>query len=171
MAERAYSVLFLCTRNSARSIMAECLLNRIGAGRFVAYSAGSHPGDGPLPDVVDLLDRSGFDVAQVRSKSWDAFAAPDAAPLDFVFTLCDQAAGETCPVWPGQPMTGHWPFPDPAKASGSKAERRAFVADVMRQINNRLGIFVNLPIASLDRMSLQRRIDELGRDDATQSAP
>jgi protein-tyrosine-phosphatase len=116
-----------------------------------------------MPEVVDLLTRSGFDVETVRSKGWNDFAGPDAPALDFVFTLCDEAAGETCPVWPGQPMTAHWPFQDPAKLEGSVAERRAAIADIFRQINTRLSIFINLPLDTLDRMSLQRRLDELGK--------
>lgn len=164
MTQPVYNVLFLCTRNSARSIIAECLLNQLGAGRFHGHSAGSWPAGALQPEVVELLDRSGFDTAGLYSKSWDAFAGPGAPALDFVFTLCDQAAGEACPVWPGQPMTAHWPFPDPAAVAGSAAEKRAFVADVFRQIHNRIAIFVNLPIASLDRMSLQARLDGLGRD-------
>jgi protein-tyrosine-phosphatase len=169
MTDRVFNVLFLCTRNSARSIMAECILNRIGEGRFRAFSAGSHPTGELMPEAVALLARSGFDTDQVRSKSWDEFATAGAPQLDFVFTLCDEAAGETCPVWPGQPMTAHWPFPDPATFEGSEAEKHAFVADVFRQINNRLGIFINLPIASLDRMSLQTEIDRLGRTTAETS--
>lgn len=165
MSTRLFHVLFLCTHNSGRSIMAECILNRIGGDKFRAYSAGSHPSGSLNPNVVSLLERDGFDTSCLRSKSWDAFTGADAPALDFVFTLCDDAAGETCPVWPGQPMTAHWPFPDPAKAQGTEAEKRAFVADVYRQINTRLAIFVNLPIATLDRMSLQHRLDDLGRAD------
>lgn len=170
MSDRVYNVLFLCTGNSARSVMAECLLNQLGAGRFRAFSAGSHPKGRILPEVADLLARSGFDVGRLRSKSWDEFAGADAPALDFVFTLCDDAAGEVCPVWPGRPLTAHWPFPDPAKAEGTEAERRAQVADVFRQISNRLGIFVNLPLDSLERMSLQQRIDQLGRTSANENA-
>lgn len=170
MSERVYDVLFLCTGNSARSLMAESLLNRIGEGRFRAHSAGSRPSGRPMPEVVELLARSGFDISGLRSKSWAEFADAGGPKLDFVFTLCDAAAGESCPVWPGRPVTAHWPFPDPASCQGTEAERRAFVTDVFHQINTRLGIFVNLPIASLDRMSLQTRIDELGRDTASQSA-
>ena len=163
MAQPVYNTLFLCTRNSARSIIAECLLNQLGAGRFRAWSAGSYPAGALQPEVADLLARSGFDTGQLRSKNWSEFAAPEGPALDFVFTLCDQAAGEVCPVWPGQPMTAHWPFPDPATFEGSQAEKRAFVADVFRQIHNRIAIFVNLPIASLDRLSLQARLDQMGR--------
>ncbi len=167
MSQPVYNVLFLCTRNSARSIIAECLLNKLGEGRFGAHSAGSWPAGALQPAVRELLERSGFDTGTLRSKSWNEYAAPDAPALDFVFTLCDQAAGETCPVWPGQPMTAHWPFPDPAAFEGSEAEKRAFVADVFRQIHNRIGIFVNLPIASLDKLSLQARLDDLGGDAQT----
>jgi arsenate reductase len=163
-----YNVLFLCTHNSARSIMAECILTRIGQGTFRAFSAGAHPSGALNPDVVDLLHRSGFDTTELRSKSWDAFARPGDIDLDFVFTLCDRAAGEPCPVWPGQPMTAHWPFPDPALFQGGEAERRAFIADIFKQIQTRLSIFVNLPIASLDRLSLQRRLDEMAHAPTTQ---
>lgn len=164
--DRVFNVLFLCTRNSARSILAEAVLNKLGGGQFRAFSAGSQPGDAPLPDVLDLLQRSGHDTSSLYSKSWDAFAGPDAPALDFVFTLCDSAAGESCPVWPGQPMTAHWPFDDPARATGTSAERRAALAEIFRQIHTRLSIFINLPLASLDRMSLQHRLDELGQEPA-----
>jgi protein-tyrosine-phosphatase len=170
MSDRVYTVLFLCTHNSARSIMAEAILNQIGQGRFRAYSAGSWPAGRLQPEVVELLGRSGFATDGLSSKSWDVFAAPEGPALDFVFTLCDQAAGETCPVWPGQPMTAHWPFPDPSRFDGSEAEKRAFVADVFRQIHNRLSIFINLPIASLDRLALQSRLDALGRTRGPDSA-
>ncbi len=156
-----YNILFLCTHNSARSIMAECILNRIGEGTFGAFSAGAHPSGALNQDVVDLLHRSGFDTTELRSKSWDEFASPSDIKMDFVFTLCDRAAAEACPVWPGQPMSAHWPFPDPALFKGSAAERRAFIADVYKQIQQRLSIFVNLPLASLDRLSLQHRLDEM----------
>jgi protein-tyrosine-phosphatase len=168
MTRRLYNVLFLCTHNSARSIMAETILNHIGEGKFVAHSAGSHPRGQVNPYVIELLEKTGFDTSKLYSKSWDQFAEADAPDLDFVFTLCDDAAGEVCPVWPGQPMTAHWPFPDPSSFEGSEAEKRAFVANVYRQINTRLGIFANLPIASLDRMSLQRRIEMLSRDQDTE---
>jgi protein-tyrosine-phosphatase len=165
-----YNVLFLCTHNSARSIMAECMLNQEGGETFRAYSAGSHPAGSLNPDVVALLARSGIDMETLYSKSWDEFASPSGIRLDFVFTLCDRAAGETCPVWPGQPMTAHWPFPDPAAFEGTEAARRAFVADLLAQIRRRIGIFVNLPIASLDRLSLQRKLDALGEDRETETA-
>ena len=158
-----YNVLFLCTGNSARSIMAECILEREGGGRFRAFSAGSHPAGKLNPVALALLKRLGFDTGGLRSKRWDGFAAPGAPTLDFVFTVCDDAAGELCPVWPGQPMTAHWGVPDPAAAAGSDAERAAFTADVFRMLNNRISIFVSLPLASLDRLSLQRRLQEIGR--------
>ena len=157
-----YNVLFLCTGNSARSIMAECILEREGGGRFRAFSAGSHPAGKLNPVALALLKRLGFDTGGLRSKRWDEFAAPGAPTLDFVFTVCDDAAGELCPVWPGQPMTAHWGVPDPAAAAGSDAEGAAFTADVFRMLNNRISIFVSLPLASLDRLSLQRRLQEIG---------
>ncbi|MEX0922105.1 MAG: arsenate reductase ArsC [Rhodovibrionaceae bacterium] len=162
MAEKTYNVLFLCTGNSARSVMAECVLNRLGNGRFQAYSAGSHPAGEINPYTLQLLKRFNFDTAALRSKSWDVFAAADAPKLDFVFTVCDNAAGEVCPIWPGQPMTAHWGFPDPAAFEGTPAETGVFFAEVFGQIQRRLEIFVSLPIASLDKLSLQRRLDEIG---------
>ncbi len=159
----AYNVLFLCTGNSARSIMAECILEREGGGRFRAFSAGSHPAGKLNAVALALLKRLNFDTGGLRSKSWDEFAAPGAPMLDFVFTVCDDAAGELCPVWPGQPVTAHWGVPDPAAAAGSDAERAAFTADVFRMLSNRISIFVSLPLASLDRLSLQRRLQEIGR--------
>lgn len=163
-----YNVLFLCTGNSARSIMAECILNREGAGRFRAFSAGSHPTGTVNPLALSLLQRLNFQTGTLRSKGWDEFAAPGAPTLDFVFTVCDDAAGEVCPVWPGQPMTAHWGVPDPAAATGSLAERAAMVADVFRMLNNRISIFVNLPIASLDRLTLAKRLSDIGQ---TRDAP
>jgi len=163
MTTAPYNVLFLCTHNAGRSIIAECLLRRLAANRFAAFSAGSQPSGRINPIVRDLLERHGFDVSDLRSKSWDAFTGPDAPRFDFVFTLCDDAAGETCPVFPGQPLTAHWPFADPSQAAGSEAEKRAFVADIFRQIQRRLEIFVHLPLASLDRLSAKRRLDDLGR--------
>jgi arsenate reductase (thioredoxin) len=157
------NVLFLCTHNSARSIMAECILGRLGAGKFRAYSAGSHPSGKVNPVALDLLRKENYKVDALTSKSWDEFAKPGAPKLDFVFTVCDQAAGEVCPVWPGQPMTAHWCLPDPAQAQGNEAERRLAFADTLRMLNQRIGIFVNLPLSSLNRMSLQRRLDAIGR--------
>ncbi|MFQ3622558.1 MAG: metalloregulator ArsR/SmtB family transcription factor [Acetobacteraceae bacterium] len=159
---RIFTVLFLCTGNSSRSIMAESILNREGMGRFRAFSAGSHPKGEIDPQTLDLLKRLNYPTEGLRSKSWDEFAAPGAPELDFVFTVCDDAAGEICPAWPGQPMTAHWGVPDPGKFEGSAAERAVFVSDVYRMLANRIGIFVNLPMKSLDRLSLQKRLDEIG---------
>jgi arsenate reductase len=160
--QKTYNVLFLCTGNSARSIMAEAILERLGAGRFKGYSAGSHPTGQVNPYALDLLKSFNHPTDGLRSKSWDEFAVPGAPQMDFVFTVCNNAAGEVCPVWPGQPMTAHWPFRDPAAAEGTEAEKRQVFAEVYGQIHNRVGIFVNLPIVSLDRLSLQRRLRDLG---------
>ncbi|MDX2104457.1 MAG: metalloregulator ArsR/SmtB family transcription factor [Alphaproteobacteria bacterium] len=159
---KVYSVLFLCNHNSARSIMAEQILTRVGMGRFRAFSAGSHPTGRINPFVAELLTKLGYDLSNARSKTWEEFATPDAPQLDFVITVCDQAAGEVCPIWPGQPMTAHWGFPDPSAATGSDAEKAAFTADVYRMIQRRLEAFANLPIASLDSLTLQTRMDSLG---------
>src|SRR5947209_18090850 len=157
-----FNVLFLCTGNSARSIMAEAILNRAGRGNFRAFSAGSQPKGQVHPYTLDLLRKLHFDVSGLRSKSWNEFAGPDAPKLDFVFTVCDNAANETCPVWPGQPMTAHWGVPDPAAATGKEAEIRFAFADTMRMLTNRINIFVSLPLRSLDAISLQRRLDAIG---------
>ena len=162
-ADRAFNVLFLCTGNSARSIIAEAIMNRNGLGRFRAYSAGSHPKGDIHPYAIDLLRATNFKTDGLRSKSWDEFAQPGGPDLDFVFTVCDDAAAEVCPTWPGQPMTAHWGVPDPAKATGTEAERRYAFSDTMRMLNSRISVFVSLPIAKLDRLSLQRRLDEIGR--------
>jgi len=159
--DKIYNVLFLCTGNSARSIMAEAILNRAGAGRFKAWSAGSAPRGRIHPYAADLLKHQGYPLDGLRSKSWDEFDTADAPKMDFVFTVCDDAAHETCPVWPGQPMTAHWGVPDPAAAEGSEAEKRFAFADAFRMLNTRIGLFVNLPIRSLDRLSLQRRLDDI----------
>ncbi|MFV3131007.1 arsenate reductase ArsC [Niveispirillum sp. KHB5.9] len=159
-----HTVLFLCTHNSARSVMAEAILNRMGQGRFQAFSAGSHPSGRINPFVHDLLVRLGHDLSGARSKDWAEFARPGAPHLDFIITVCDQAAGEVCPVWPGQPMTAHWGFPDPSGATGTDAEKAAFTADIYRMIERRLGIFTSLPLAALDRMALKRRLDLMGRE-------
>jgi arsenate reductase len=163
MPEKVFNVLFICTGNSARSILAEAILAREGRGKFRAFSAGSHPKGAVHPYAIDLLKRMNFPVEGMRSKSWDEFAKPGAPPLDFAFTVCDSAAGEVCPVWPGQPMTAHWGLPDPAAAEGSEAAKRAAFAEAFRMLNNRISIFVNLPIASLDKLSLKKRLDEIGR--------
>jgi protein-tyrosine-phosphatase len=162
MTEKIYNVLFLCTGNSARSILAESVLNRLGRGRFHAYSAGSCPRGAVNPYALDLLRRQNYPVDALRSKSWDEFAAPGAPELDFVFTVCDNAAGEVCPIWPGQPMTAHWGLPDPAAVEGSEAEKRLAFADSMRLLHNRIGSFVSLPLESLDKLSLQNRLRAIG---------
>jgi protein-tyrosine-phosphatase len=164
MAQKPYRVLFLCTGNSARSILAECVLARVGAGRFEAHSAGSFPKGHVHPYALELLERQNYPTAHLRSKSWDELAGPRAEPLDFVFTVCDNAAGEQCPVWPGQPMTAHWGLPDPAAVVGSEAEKRLAFADTLRMLHNRITIFVSLPLGSLDKLSLRRRLDAIGRD-------
>jgi len=156
-------VLFLCTGNSARSIMAEAILNREGKGRFRAFSAGSHPKGEVNPYTLRLLERLNYDTHGARSKSWDEFAGEGAPDMDFVFTVCDDAAGEVCPVWPGQPMTAHWGVPDPASVTGSDAEKAAAFADIYRILSTRISVFVSLPIASLDRLTLQRRLDAIGK--------
>jgi arsenate reductase len=163
MTDSRYNVLFLCTGNSARSILAEAVLNRLGAGRFRAFSAGSFPKGEVHPYAMQLLQRQNYATAQLRSKSWNEFAGPGAEPLDFVFTVCDNAAGEVCPLWPGQPMTAHWGLPDPAAVQGNEAQRRLAFADTLRMLHNRIGIFVSLPLESLDKLSLQQRLREIGR--------
>ena len=159
---KTYNVLFLCTGNSARSVMAETLLNHWGNGRFHAFSAGSHPAGRIHPLTIDLLERLNFPVAGLRSKGWDEFALPGAPVMDFVFTVCDQAAGEVCPIWPGQPISAHWGFPDPAAFTGTEAEKRAFFAEVFRQIESRVRIFAALPVERLDRLALQREVRRIG---------
>jgi arsenate reductase (thioredoxin) len=158
-----YNVLFLCTGNSARSIMAEAILNRAGQGKFRAFSAGSQPKGRVHPYTLDLLRRLNYDVTGMRSKSWNEFSRPGGPKLDFVFTVCDNAAQETCPVWPGQPMTAHWGVPDPAAASGNEAEVRLAFADTLRMLTNRINIFVSLPLRSLDQLTLQRQLDSIGK--------
>jgi protein-tyrosine-phosphatase len=163
MSERVFNVLFLCTHNSARSIIAECIINSLGRGKFKGFSAGSHPRGAVNPFALQLLQRLNYDLSTLRSKSWDEFAAPGAPQLDFVFTVCDDAANETCPVWPGQPMTAHWGLPDPSAVTGTEAERRQAFADTHRMLYQRVGIFVNLPFKELDKLSLQKRLDDIGR--------
>jgi protein-tyrosine-phosphatase len=162
MVDRPFNVLFLCTGNSARSVMAEAILNRIGAAKFQAYSAGSQPQGHVHAETLKLLQGLGFDTARLRSKSWGEFARPGAPPLDFVFTVCDNAAGETCPVWPGQPMTAHWGIPDPAAAEGTPAEIALAFKDAYRALSRRIGAFAALPIRSLDALSLQARLRAIG---------
>ncbi|MCF3629318.1 arsenate reductase ArsC [Thalassospiraceae bacterium LMO-SO8] len=157
-----FNVLFLCTKNSARSILAEAALNRLGAGRFKAFSAGSQPAGQVNPYALDLLRNQNFPTADLRSKSWDEFSQPGAPQMDFVFTVCDNAANEVCPIWPGQPMSAHWGVPDPAAVEGTEAVKRAAFAETMRFMNNRISIFVNLPLRSLDRMTLKKRLDAIG---------
>lgn len=163
MNQRSFNVLFLCTGNSVRSIMAEAILNREGVGRFKAFSAGSHPAGEVDRRAIALLKALNHPTDDCRSKSWDEFAEPDAPALDFVFTVCDTAADEVCPLWPGQPMTAHWGVPDPKHHGGSEAEVAAAYADTYRMLTSRISIFVNLPIASLDRLSLQKRLDDIGK--------
>jgi arsenate reductase (thioredoxin) len=162
MADHPFNVLFLCTGNSARSIMAEAILNELGAGKFRAFSAGSQPKGWVHPETLRLLQSLGYDTSRFRSKSWSEFADPGAPLLDFVFTVCDSAAGETCPVWPGQPMTAHWGVPDPAEAQGSPAEIALAFKDAYRMLNHRIGIFTSLPLRSLDQLSLQQKLREIG---------
>jgi arsenate reductase len=160
--DRAYSVLFLCTGNSARSILAECIINDVGQGRFKGYSAGSDPKGEVHPYARDLLDKLNYPTEQLRSKSWDEFAGDDARPLDFIFTVCDNAAGEVCPIWPGQPMSAHWGLPDPAAATGTEAEQRLAFTDAHRWLHHRISTFVNLPFQSLDKLMLQQRLADIG---------
>jgi len=160
--DRPLNVLFLCTHNSARSIIAECVMNRLGIGKFKGFSAGSQPSGRIHPYALDLLTHLNYDTRALRSKSWDEFARPDAPALDFVFTVCDVTANEICPVWPGQPMSAHWGLPDPAAAGGNETERRFAFADTHRMLYQRISIFTNLPLASIDMLSLQQHLDGIG---------
>jgi protein-tyrosine-phosphatase len=162
VAERPFNVLFLCTGNSARSIMAEAILNQLGAGNFHAFSAGSQPKGEVHPETIRLLQGLGYDTSVLRSKSWSEFARPGAPPLDFAFTVCDNAAGETCPVWPGQPMTAHWGIPDPAAAEGAPAEIALAFKEAYRLLHHRIGVFTALPLRALDHLSLQHKLREIG---------
>jgi protein-tyrosine-phosphatase len=163
MPPESYNVLFLCTGNSARSIMCEAILSAMGAGRFKAFSAGSHPAGRVNPYAIELLQRNRLPTESLRSKKWDEFAAPGAPRLHFVFTVCDQAAAEMCPVWPGQPMTAHWGVPDPAAVQGSDDEKRkAFVA-TFAALSRRISLFVSLPLHRLDQLALKRKLDDIGR--------
>ncbi len=163
MAERILNVLFLCTGNSARSVMAECALNRWGKGRFHAFSAGSHPKGAIHPLTLELLARLNYETPALRSKSWDEFARPGAAPLDFVFTVCDNAAGEACPVWPGHPITAHWGVRDPVAFVGTEEEKRRFFYRIYLELDNRVRLFASLPFGSLDKMALAHQVAEIGK--------
>ena len=169
--DRPLSVLFLCTHNSARSVIAECIINRLGNGRFKGYSAGSQPRGTVHPYAFDLLKQLNYDTSQLRSKSWEEFAFAGAPELDFVFTVCDDAANETCPIWPGQPMSAHWGVPDPSAEDGTESERRFAFADTHRMLFQRISIFTALPLAGLDRLSLQKRLDDIGRSKAISPEP
>jgi len=158
-----YNVLFLCTGNSARSIIAEAIMNRLGNPRFTAYSAGSQPKGEVHPYTIDLLKGLNHPMDGLRSKSWEEFTGPDAPEMDFVFTVCDNAAAEACPIWPGQPMSAHWGVPDPAAVEGNEALRRAAFNDTYRMLQQRISIFVNLPLSSLDRVALKTHLDDIGK--------
>jgi arsenate reductase len=164
MSDHVFNVLFLCTGNSARSILAEAILNRVGQGRFKAFSAGSQPKGEVHPYALQLLKSLNHDTSFARSKSWEEFAVPGAPEMNFVFTVCDNAANEACPVWPGQPMTAHWGVPDPAAAQGTEAEKHLAFADTYRMLNNRISIFTSLPMNTIDKLALQKRLDEIGRN-------
>ncbi|KUM23311.1 hypothetical protein AU467_10285 [Mesorhizobium loti] len=164
MSGQIYNVLFLCNANSARSIMGEAILNRLGAGRFKAYSAGANPRGTVNPYTLELLESLNYDTSFARSKSWDEFSRPGAPEMNFIFTVCDNTANESCPVWPGHPMTALWAVPDPAKAGGTGAEQHLAFAEAFRMMSNRISLFINLPISSLDHMALQQHLEEIGRD-------
>jgi len=164
MDHRPFNVLFLCTGNSARSLMAEAILARVGAGKFTGYSAGSRPAKSIHPQTLNLLRRMNYEMTALRSKSWDEFAQPGAPELDFVFTICDDAAREECPKWPGQPMSAHWPVPDPVRVTGDDAQIGLAFADAYRMLNNRISIFTALPVRELDKVTLQAKIDSIGKD-------
>ena len=161
--KRPFNVLFLCTGNSARSIMAEAIMNRVGAGKFKGFSAGSMPKGLVHPLTINLLKKLNYETTVLRSKSWEEFAAAGAPVMDFVFTVCDNAANEVCPIWPGQPMSAHWGVPDPAEAQGDDAQKALAFADTYRMLNNRISIFTSLPLDSLDSLTLQKRLDDIGR--------
>jgi arsenate reductase len=165
MAEQPFNVLFLCTGNSARSIMGEAILNKVGAEKFHAYSAGSNPKGCVHPETIRLLQSLGYDTLSLRSKSWGEFTRPGAPQFDFVFTVCDNAAAEACPVWPGHPMTAHWGVPDPAEATGTEAEIAFAFKDTYRMLKQRIGIFVSLPLSAYDEMRLRRTVQAIGRMD------
>ena len=171
MSDQTRHVLFLCTGNSARSILAEVVMNAMGKGRFLAHSAGSNPTGRVNPFAIELLQKNRFPTDGLRSKSWDEFAAPGAPPLDFVFTVCDNAAGEVCPFWPGQPVTAHWGVEDPAAVEGSDEDKRKAFVRALTTLQRRIELFLSLPHGRLDKLALQRRLDEIGQtDDSEQSA-
>ena len=161
--DKTYNVLFLCTGNSARSIVAEVLMNQLGAGRFQAFSAGSHPTGTVNPFALEFLQRAGLPTAGLRSKAWDEFAVPDAPAMDFILTVCDNAAGEVCPIWPGHPTTAHWGVEDPAAVEGTPDLKRAAFRDAAAILRKRIELLVNLPVATLDKLALQARVKEIGR--------
>lgn len=167
MSDRVFNVLFLCTHNSARSVIAEAVINTIGRGRFRGFSAGSQPGGKINPYTLELLENFHYEVTGLRSKSWDEFALPGAPEMDFVFTVCDVAANEVCPVWPGHPITAHWGVPDPSRVKGSERNIKFAFLNTLRTLQHRIQLFVNLPIASLERMTLQRKVREIGQAVAT----
>jgi arsenate reductase len=162
--ERPYNILVLCTGNSARSIIGEALFNTLGAGRFKAFSAGSHPTGKVNPFAIEQVQALGYPLEGLRSKSWDEFAQPDSPQMDFIVTVCDKAAGEMSPLWPGQPVAAHWGFPDPAAVEGSDEEKRAAFAQTLRQIRNRVQLFLSLPLETLDRMAIENRMKAIGRE-------
>lgn len=169
MSERVYNVLFLCTHNSARSILAEALLNQLGAGRFRGFSAGSHPGAGPNPLALKVLEAEGLPTEGLSSKTWDVFAEPGAPTMDLVFTVCDDAAGEACPAWPGQPITAHWGIEDPSRVAGTDIQREAAFVTALRFLRNRISTLVALPIGSLDALTLTSRVREIGQGEGASS--
>lgn len=168
-ADRVFNVLFLCTHNSARSVLAECVMNRLGKGRFKGYSAGSMPSGRVHPMALDLLTSLNYDISGLRSKSWDEYAAPGAPEMDFIVTVCDNAAHEVCPIWPGHPASAHWGLPDPSAAQGNEAEKRFAFADAHRMLSQRIGAFITLPFSSLDSLSLKKRLDEIGEMEGSTS--
>jgi arsenate reductase (thioredoxin) len=168
--KRSYNVLFLCTGNSARSILAESLLNHWGMGKFRAFSAGSFPKGLVHPMAVELLKRTNLPAQGFRSKSWDEFASPGAPPIDFIFTVCDNAAGEVCPIWPGKPMTAHWGIADPAAAEGTDTEKAFMFRKALKELEIRIKLFISLPIDSLDALTLQAKLREIGKSTATETA-
>lgn len=163
MADKTYNILVLCTGNSARSIMAEALFNKLGKGRFKAYSAGSHPTGKVHPMAIEVVNALGYPSSELRSKSWDEFALPDAPQMDFIFTVCDKAAGEACPVWLGKPITAHWGFEDPAAFQGTDEEKRQEFQKILRFMSNRVNLFTNLPLASLDNFTIKNELDNIGK--------